>query len=154
MFACSFPLDIQHSPRVELDSRIDEFQIAMDQQHYEELVDRKRGLPYPERMLGHHSMKSNLRQEAKLYTLDGDLLRRGGLPVLREADLEEEEVEKIHGRFGGLNHNCGMRKLEQRLRQNWHCIGLRTKLERLPQTVFPMSHVNRNCLVSGYHLEV
>ena len=130
MFACSFPLDIQHSPRVELDSKIDEFQIAMDQQHYEELVDRKRGLPYPERMSGHHSMKSNLRQEAKLYTLDGDLLRRGGLPVLREADLEEE-VEKIHGRFGGLNHNCGMRKLEQRLRQNWHCIGLRTKLERL-----------------------
>ena len=26
--------------------------------------------------------------------------------------------------------------------------------ETLPQTVFPMSHVNRNCLVSGYHLEV
>ena len=80
----------------------------MDQQHYEELVDRKRGLPCPERITGHHSMKSNLRQEAKLYTLDGDLLRRGGLPVIREADLKEEEVEKVHGRFGGLNHNCGL----------------------------------------------
>ena len=74
----------------------------MNQRHYEELVDRKRGLSYRERMSGNHSMKSFLREEAKLFTLDADLLRRGGLPVLRETDLQDE-VEKIHGRFGGLN---------------------------------------------------
>ena len=110
-----FLLDIQHSPRVELASRIDEFQIEMYQQCYEEIVNRKRGLPYAEKMSGNHSMKSNLRQKAKLYTVDGYLLRRGGLPILRGAHLQED-VEKVHERFGGPNHSCGMKKLEQKLR--------------------------------------
>ena len=86
-------------------------------------------MPYPVRLKGGRSGKANLRQEAKLYELVDGVLKRGGLPVLREADMEAE-VEKIHGRFG-QGHNHGIRKLEQRMRERWHCIGLRTKLEKL-----------------------
>ena len=52
MFACSFPLDIQHSPRVELASIfVFSFRlfllVEMDAQKYYEIVDQKLKKPYP-----------------------------------------------------------------------------------------------------------
>ena len=68
----------------------------MDNQRYTETMERKLETPYVVRLKGDRSGKANLRQEAKLYELVDGVLKRGGLPVLREADMEAE-VEKIHG---------------------------------------------------------
>ena len=78
-------------------------------------------MPYPVSLKGDRSGKANVKQEAKLYELLDGVLKRGGLPVLREANLEAED-EKIHGRFG-QSYNHGVRKVEQRMRESWHCVG-------------------------------
>ena len=134
MFACSFPLDIQHSPRVELASKfVFSFRlfllVEMDAQKNNEIVDQKLKKPYPVRMRGNTSMKANLRTEARSYELVDGNLKKAGLFVLHESDFVEE-VQKIHGRFGD-NHLYGLRNVETQLRKKWHCVGLRQKLHKL-----------------------
>ena len=64
-----------------------------------------------------------------MYNVVGDKLYRNEKEVLRLDNLRGE-VEKIHGIFG-FEHKCGLKKLEEKLREKYECIGLRPILLKL-----------------------
>ena len=103
----------------------------MEVEKYNKILEYKCRGAYPPEMKC-KSIRANFRSTCKLYTLvDGKLFRRNK-EVLRADDLTEE-VSKVHGVLG-LEHKCGLRKLEETLRQQFDCLGLRPKLLKLCQS--------------------
>ena len=101
------------------------FQIEMEVVKYDNIMEYKCRGVYPPSMKN-RSVRANFRSTCKLYNVvDGKLFRRNK-QVLRMDELTEE-VNRVHGVLG-LEHKCGMRKLENILRQKFDCLGLRPKL--------------------------
>ena len=103
----------------------------MEVEKYDKILEYKCRGAYPPEMKS-KSIRANFRSTCKLYTVVNGKLFRRNKEVLRVDDLTEE-VSKVHGVLG-LEHMCGLRKLEETLRQQFDCLGLRPKLLKLCQS--------------------